>query len=132
MKRVLQVFTIVLLLSLQSVHGKQNVDNQAYTTYEKGKKFYQAKQYDKALQWLLKSYELEKDANVANDIGLTYEKKRNYIEAIKWYKISIQGGSVKDSAYNLAILYEDIYKDYHNAIKYYKKAFEMGNTDGGG
>ena len=42
------------------------------------------------------------------------EKRQNYIEAEKWYKKSSEGGN-KNGKYNLAYLYETIFKDFEKA-----------------
>ena len=126
MKRILQILTLLLIFSAQSVFAKQNTDNKAYQAYEKGEKLYQQQQYNKAVQWLLKSYEIEKDAQVANDIGLAYEGKKNYNEAIRWYMLSYKNGN-RGGAANLGLIYDTIYKNYPNAIKWYKQSIEKGD-----
>ena len=54
------------------------------------------------------------DTDSQNGLGIIYEKRQNYIEAEKWYKKSSEGGN-KNGKYNLAYLYETIFKDFEKA-----------------
>lgn len=53
----------------------------------------------------------------------------NYEKAIKLYKESYEYEPASDTANNLGAAYEAS-KDYNHAIKWYKKAFEMGKSGG--
>jgi Tfp pilus assembly protein PilF len=58
------------------------------------------KQYDKALDTLLKAEKLNpKDCIVLNNIAQTYKLKGDTINAIKYYKLTIQYGDDKAKNY---------------------------------
>lgn len=125
MKYIFKILVLLLMLNVQVLFAENNSDD-AFKAYEKGEKLYQEKKYDEALKWLLKSYELEKDASVANNIGITYEDIENNVKAVEWYKLAYTLGS-NGGAYNLALLYEEKLDDIPNAISMYKKSDEMGH-----
>jgi len=61
------------------------------------------------------------------NLAVYYEDNKNIDEAIKYYKLAIEKGEVIVAMYNLALCYyagRGIKKDYVEAIKCYKMAFE--------
>ncbi|PHR55861.1 MAG: hypothetical protein COA44_09475 [Arcobacter sp.] len=69
-------------------------------------------------------------AQIAFNKANNYAKQGNYTEALDYFKTSYEYESADGTAFNLGIAYEEL-KDYNNAIKWYKKAFEMGKIEGG-
>jgi len=129
MRKILQVFILLLLLGGQSVFAQKNIstlNDKAYEAYEKGEKLYQEKQYNEALKWLKISYLEDSSKEVALDVGLIYEELKDYDNAIKWYQTSDKLGNAS-GAYNLALLYKNKYKDFDKAIVWYKKAISKGH-----
>jgi TPR repeat protein len=84
------------------------------------------KDYDKAIQWFSISYKSDNaaiKASSANNLGYAYSEKNNAQEAIKWYMIAIERG-IQLAKYDLAIVYQDMLKDYPNAIKWYEISYK--------
>jgi hypothetical protein len=106
----------------------QDADTNADSAFNLGLTYHKKiKDYDKAEYWYKKAYKLDsKDADIIYSLGLLYKHKKNYKEAIKWYKQGINAGD-GDSAFSLALLYEENLKDYPTAIKYYKTAYKLGH-----
>jgi TPR repeat protein len=91
--------------------------------------------YDKALFWLKRAYEIGDDeakASAANNLGVLYRQNevKNINESIRWYKIAIEIDGSVDSIYNLGIIYKNDLKDYPKAIELYEKAYKLGLSDG--
>ena len=108
--------------------AKQKADslyNQAQRAYSHGN-------YKQAIVLYKESYEYKPAADAANNLAATYEQIKDYDEAIKWYRLTIDKYQDKDAIFNLAFLYDDKLSNYDKAIVLYKKAFSMGKTDGGG
>ena len=62
--------------------------------------------------------------------GLEHYDKKNYTEAVKWYRKAAEQGHA-GAQNNLGVCYEDGYrvtKDYAEAVKWYQKAAEQGNA----
>lgn len=80
--------------------------------------FISYKDYTSALNYLKKAYEKTQNrSEIAREIAQTYINIRNYSDAFDW---SIKGGDCK-----LVGKYFEGAKEYENAIKYYKKAYEI-------
>ena len=58
--------------------------------------------------------------------GYAYYVKKDYKNAIKWYKRGAELGDMK-SASNLGIMYQDDLKNNKKAIFWYNKAYTLGN-----
>ncbi len=70
------------------------------------------------------------DAQNALDKATFYYEKKDYKQALKWSRISFQKEASGEVAFNIGLAYKNL-KDYDNAIIWYKKAFKMGDIDGG-
>lgn len=81
------------------------------------------KDYKKAIEWYLYSDSIKTDAGTLLGLATSYEDIKNYETSVKYYKKSFELGN-KDSAYNLALLYQDILKDNKNSEVWYKKGIE--------
>lgn len=71
-------------------------------------------------------------AKEANKKGDEYYDKKNYTEAIKWYRIAAEQGDAEGQN-NLGVMYENgngVAKDYTEAAKWYRKAAEQGDYIG--
>ena len=77
----------------------------------------------KAIEWYLYSDSIKTDAGTLLGLAISYEDIKNYETSIKYYKKSFELGNI-NSAYNLALLYEDILKDDKNSKLWYKKGIE--------
>jgi tetratricopeptide (TPR) repeat protein len=126
MKKVLGIFTIVLLLGLQSVYANSNSEK-AQIAFEQANKFATQGNHKKAIEYFTKSYKLDPADGTAFNLGLDYEAIKDYKNALKWYKKAFEMGRI-DGGVNAAALYEDN-KDYPNAIKWYKKAINKGHIN---
>ena len=63
--------------------------------------------------------------------GLEHYDKKNYTEAVKWYRKAAEQGHA-GAQNNLGVCYENGYgvtKDYYEAVKWYRKAAEQGLAD---
>ena len=113
-----------------AVEWERDAKTNAVSAYNLGYTYQtQIKDYEKAIYWYKKAYELDKNNEAANNLGYLYDDLKDYKEAIKWYKRAVEKGHVQ-SVYNLALLYDKKLKDYPSAIKYYEKAYEMGDMGG--
>lgn len=64
-------------------------------------------------------------------IGLMFEKDKNYIEAIKWYKLAAEKGDLY-AQNNLGSIYKNgqgVMRNYNEAIKWLRLAAEHGSVD---
>jgi len=127
MKYIIKVLALLFILNSQIVYAENNSDK-ALKAYEKGEKFYQDKNYNEALEWLLKSYKLEEDGNVANNIGIIYEAKKKYNKSIAWYVIAYNKGNSAGGG-NLALLYENIKHNIVDAKIWYLKAIKENHIN---
>jgi TPR repeat protein len=62
-------------------------------------------------------------------LGIYYHIKKNYKEALKWFRISAEQGDA-DAQFTLGTLYDkdkNYPQDYKEAVKWYTKAAEQGN-----
>ena len=63
--------------------------------------------------------------------GMTYYNKRDYTEAVKYFKQAAEEGYA-DAQYMLGICYltgHGVTQDYNEVVKWYRKAAEQGNAD---
>jgi TPR repeat protein len=77
---------------------------------------------------MVKYYQMasEKGNNKAmNNLGLYYEKQKDYDNMVKYYQMASEKGNNK-AMNNLGLYYEK-QKDYDNMMKYYLMAIENGN-----
>ena len=64
-------------------------------------------------------------------IRLMFEKDKNYIEAIKWYKLAAEKGDLY-AQNNLGSIYKNgqgVMRNYNEAIKWLRLAAEHGSVD---
>jgi tetratricopeptide (TPR) repeat protein len=61
-------------------------------------------------------------------LAVTFEEKKNYTQAIKYYQIAYQHSKEKILLYHLARNYDHQYKDKKQAIKYYEKYLAENDT----
>ena len=62
--------------------------------------------------------------------GLEHYDKKNYTEAVKWYRKAAEQGNASAQC-NLGFCYkkgQGVTQDYYEAVKWYHKAAEQGNT----
>ena len=105
----------------------------AETLYEKGEKYYNAKDYANALTCYKESAALGCDEGM-NNIGEMYRHglgvTKDYDEALSWYKKAAELGNAA-AMYNIGYMYllgTGVAKDDNEALSWYKKAAELGNT----
>lgn len=70
------------------------------------------------------------DAKAIYSKGLEYDNKKDYVEAVKWYRKAAEQGQA-DAQTNLGYCYEKGYgvtQDYVEAVKWYRKAAEQGEA----
>ena len=84
---------------------------------------------EQAIAWFQKAYELHGDAagNAANRIGLIYNRQKNYVKQVEWYKKSAEEG-FDWGMYNVAGCYRDgegVQEDQEQAIAWFQKAYEL-------
>ena len=106
----------------------------AETLYEKGEKYYNAKDYANALTCYKESAALGCDEGM-NNIGEMYRHglgvTKDYDEALSWYKKAAELGNAA-AMYNIGYMYllgTGVAKDDNEALSWYKKASELGVAD---
>lgn len=87
--------------------------------------------HELSIKYFLKEWELQKDANTANNIGMEYVDYGNYTEAYKYFIYASNEG-LPHAMQNLGRLYsiDDNMKDYGKAREWYEKAAENDLIDG--
>jgi TPR repeat protein len=71
-------------------------------------------------------------AEEANKKGKEYHNKKNYTEAIKWYRIAAEQGHANAQS-SLGVMYRlgyGVTQDYAEAVKWFRKAAEQGDEFG--
>ncbi|WP_324172378.1 hypothetical protein [Sulfurimonas sp.] len=116
-------------LSIKYVDPKAS--EKADSLYNKAHRAYSQGNYEKAIELYRSSYEYKISADVLNNLAATFEKVKDYDNAIKWYKITINKYQDKDAIFNLAFLYDDKLAKYNKAIELYQQAFAKGIVTGG-
>jgi TPR repeat protein len=99
--------------------------------YEIGLKYYDEKQYDKALEYFL----LDADkgfANAQNNLGYMYQNgygvEKSDMKAVQYYQLAADKGFAS-AQNNLGIMYKNGYsveKSYQKAIQYFQLAVDQG------
>ena len=62
--------------------------------------------------------------------GLEHYDKKNYTEAVKWYRKAAEQGHTR-AQFNLGFCYDEgqgVTQDYYEAVKWYRKAAEQGHA----
>jgi len=119
--------------SSTSKNELQNTSTPAMTAaemYQKGKSYYDVKDYAEALYWYRKAAE-QGYAIAQRDLGWMYQNgygvTKDYAEAVKWYRKSADQGNASGQR-NLGYMYSKGYgveQDYSQAVKWYRKAAEQ-------
>lgn len=125
--------TITLLLTLVvSTCFCQTTDDEKY---EQANKYYEAKEYNKAISMLNELVE-RNHAKALNLLGVCYETGRgvtkDYKKSFEYYQKSANYGWAPAQC-NLGFCYEygqGVSKDYNKAYALYKKAVDQGNARG--
>jgi len=91
--------------------------------YKLGCNYKNNKQWDKALQYLLKSKRIE----AYPLIGLCYNMKNQYKDAIKYYNKSLNYVKLKEIYFNLANCYKNI-NEYDKSITNYNKVLDIDSN----
>lgn len=94
--------------------------------HQEGLKFFNEKQYEKAIQVWLKEFELDsKNANTANNIGIAYKELKNYDAAIEYHKRALElNPNFGHAHYSIGLAY--FFKRYNEqAIESFTKAIEL-------
>ena len=84
---------------------------------------------DKAIKYL-QMLDLQNNANAANLLGYCYGEKKEYAEAVKYFKIAADLNHVAAN-YNLGLYYKEglgVEQDYTLSRKYYQVAADAGRT----
>ena len=123
MKRI--IFAICIIVSAFSLSAQDS--------YWQARKYYDNKEYDKAVPMLQRL--AEKDNNDAqNTLGNCYYYARgvtkDYTQAVYWYRKSAEQGNA-DAQCNLGYCYENgqgVSQDYTQAVYWYRKSAEQGNA----
>lgn len=109
-----------------------NASEKADSLYNEAHRAYSQENYEKAIELYKESYEFKPSADVSNNLAATFEKVKDYDNAIKWYELTINKYQDKDAIFNLAFLYDDKLAKYNQAIELYQQAFAKGIVSGGG
>ena len=99
--------------------------------YLKGYAAHVDQNYDKAIEYYLKTLELDPSSAdyIFNNIGTVYVGgKRDYDKAIEYYKKSIEIKPNPSAYFNMANAYQNYEQKYDKAIEYYKKAIELASN----
>ena len=105
----------------------------AQDTYEQAKKYYNNKEYDKAVP-MFQRLAQGGDVYAQFVLGYCYEKgqgvPQDYTQAVYWYRKSAEQGNAW-AQYNLGNCYyigDGVAKDYTQAVYWYRKSAEQGNA----
>jgi TPR repeat protein len=60
-----------------------------------------------------------------------YYKNNNYKQTIVWLQKSYDYKPTSEVAFNFGLLYDEKIKNIQNAMKWYEKAYELGDVEGG-
>ncbi|MBR0574011.1 MULTISPECIES: tetratricopeptide repeat protein [Pasteurellaceae] len=143
MKKLISIIIGILIFSFSSLsYANKKHDDQVYEFYEIAKKHYDKKQYKQAFKLFKKIAEQnDKDplGKAQYYLGKMYAKglgvKRNYTEAIKWYKVAATGYNYFGfPAYELGIMYRygiGVKQDNSQAFKWFLKTSDRIGFIGG-
>ncbi len=102
--------------------------------YNKGVKYYNAKQYGLAAE----QYRIAAEQGYAKaqcELGYLYDNgwgvPQDWTEAVKWYRLSANQGN-KYAQDNLGLMYENgrgVTQDYAEAMRWYRKAADQGHAN---
>ena len=99
--------------------------------YNKGLRYYEAKDYNQAVYWYRKAAE-QGNATAQFNLGVFYASgygvNKDYYQAVYWYKRAAEQGNMYAQC-NLGVCYESgigVNKDIEQAVFWYRKAAEQG------
>ena len=140
MKRILLI-TIWLLLAAAAFAQsntdtvRQSAEEQSLSAselYDKGRKYYDSKDYTNAVQYFRKAAE-QGSAAAQRLLGYCYEKghgvSQDYNEAVRLYRKAAEQGDAA-AQNNLGSCYavgHGVSQDYNEAVRWYRKAAEQGD-----
>jgi tetratricopeptide (TPR) repeat protein len=109
----------------QYAKKQMSLNMEAHYHHDVGLAYFEAKRYQEALPYLLKSYDRDRDMNSYSLIwiGKIYRKLMELDLAQSIYK-KIENKYPRDAYIGMAKVYEQR-KDYINALAYYQKVFEF-------
>ena len=114
-------------------HGAASEQESAAELYEKGKAYYDNKQYKEAYDFLKKAAE-QGNADAQNNLGVMYQYgegvSQDKAEAVRWYRKAAEQGYAA-AQNNLGVMYdngEGVSQDKAEAVRWYRKAAEQGNA----
>lgn len=99
--------------------------------YYIGSAYQQTHQPDSAIAYLNKAIEAGISENISNyytQLASSYEDKKDYKSAIKYYKAAYESSKADILLYHLARNYDVYYKDKSQAIAYYKRYLHSDDT----
>ena len=109
--------------------SKDEID--AEECFQRGKKFYNSKDYAEAVKWYRKAAE-QGHADAQYNLGICYRNgygvTQDNDEAVKWYRKAAEQG-LASAQCNLGYCYEKgkgVPQDEKEAVKWYRKAAEQG------
>lgn len=89
--------------------------------YEEGRRFYEEKEFTKAIESYKSSLQIEKKSGTYNELGMTYRTIKDSVNSINTFKEGIRSSANSWSLYfNLANTYAAV-GDYENAKKYFEQ-----------
>ena len=119
--------------SSTSKNELQNTSTPAMTAaemYQKGKSYYDVKDYAEAVKWYRKAAE-QGNASGQCDLGRMYQNgygvTKDYAQAVKWYRKAAKqdyASAQRDLGYMYSSGY-GVKQDYAEAVKWYRKAAEQ-------
>ncbi|MDN5217356.1 toll/interleukin-1 receptor domain-containing protein [Fulvivirgaceae bacterium BMA12] len=103
--------------------------------YEKGRRKYEAEEYNEALELFMEAAKTG-HSRAMTYIGVMYSRgygvPQDYQKALTWYQKAAEGAN-DWAMYNIGYYYQNGYavnKDYHKAMEWFQKAVEAGNIAG--
>jgi tetratricopeptide (TPR) repeat protein len=99
--------------------------------YYIGSSYQQLQQPDSAITYINKAIEAGISENISNyytQLASSYEDKKDYKSAIKYYKAAYESSKADILLYHLARNYDVYYKDKSQAIAYYKRYLNSDDT----
>ena len=115
--------------SLLIEHRNETLLLRASDAFQKGNNAFFMKNFNKAIEYYLKTIELRpNDAHAYNNLGNSYKEIKNYSKAINAFKNAIVLKPDYASAhYNLGIVYQKN-KNFEIALDSYRKAARLSHT----
>lgn len=121
--------SIIIRDSLLIEHRNETLLLRASDAFQKGNNAFFTKNFNKAIEYYLKTIELRpNDAHAYNNLGNSYKEIKNYSKAINAFQNAIILKPDYASAhYNLGIVYQKN-KNFEIALDSYRKAARLSHT----